>query len=151
MGEWLGSRTLPTCRLATGVEFMGFLVVFFCPFFSCYCFSLITTKTSLSQDFLLSIFLLLSFISTVSPVKAAAWWNDVKNQGHSCIYCARASLKQVQIARLFYLKRTIYLQEIKTPLLQLLVVALQTPSLCYIKDIHSVLVKISVLSSGAGT
>lgn len=133
MGEWLGSHTLPICRLATVVEFMGFLVFFFFSFF-CYCFSLITSKTSLSQDFLLSIFLLLSFMSTVSPVKAAAWWNDVKNQGHSCIYCARASLKQVQIARLFYLKRTIYLQEIKTPLLQLLVVALQTPSLHYIKD-----------------
>lgn len=47
--------------------------VFFFPFFSCYCFSLITTKTSLSQDFLLSVFLLLSFISPVSSVKAAAW------------------------------------------------------------------------------
>lgn len=74
---------------------------FFFPFFSCYCFSLITTKTSLSQDFLLSIFLLLSFVNTVSPVKAAAWRNDVKNQGHSCIYCTRASLKQLQMARLF--------------------------------------------------
>lgn len=70
--EWLESHTLLTCRLATGVAFMGFLVVFFFPFFF-YCFSLITTKTSLSQDFLLSIFLLLSFISTESPVRAAAW------------------------------------------------------------------------------
>lgn len=97
--------------------------------FSCYCFSLITTKTSLWQDFLLPIFLVLSFVSTVSPVKTATWWNDVKNQSHSCIYCTRASLKQVQIARLFYLKRTIYLQEIKTLLLQLLAVAFQTLSL----------------------
>lgn len=39
--------------------------------FSCYCFSLITTKTSLWQDFLLPIFLVLSFVSTVSPVKTA--------------------------------------------------------------------------------
>lgn len=126
--EWLGSHTLPTCRLAS-VQVLGLWGFFFFPFFSCYCFSLITTKTSLSQDFLLSIFLLLSFVNTVSPVKAAAWRNDVKNQGHSCIYCTRASLKQLQMARLFYLKRAIYLQEIKTLLIAAIGYSTPTPSL----------------------
>ena len=69
-----GSKVLVSPLAGWPQVFLGLGVFWwFVFFFSCYCFSHMVTKTSLSQDFLLSVFLLSSFMSTVRPFKNAAW------------------------------------------------------------------------------
>lgn len=126
--ERLASPSLLTCGLATGdLGFRGFFVCFF--FLLPLCFSHDHQNRPVTGFPAVYFSSLKLYKHNKSHTVAASWWNDVKNQGHSHIYCTRAGLKQLQMASLFYFKRAIYLREVKTLLLQLLAVALQTPSL----------------------
>lgn len=67
----VGSHAFLTCRLATGVWFMGFWVFFFLSSSATVSFSYHQNKPV--TGFPAVCFLLFSFISIVRPVKAATW------------------------------------------------------------------------------